>query len=335
MAARRLALPVVDLAVAEVSRVASLKAAARSHGFFYVVNHGVDQTRAVNALQHFFALEEQEKMQAHKNKTGNFRGYISFFEQGDYGVDESDARINANDGTTAAPEAKMDFKEVFHIGTELPLEHPYYNELLYSSNVWPKGQVELREAVSDYYEQVYSLSNDMFQLFALALGLPRNSLLDKAMSTPMNSLNCVHYPPLSSFPGSLDADQLGIGAHTDFEAFTLLNQHGPSDACLDILQDGQWCPVPPIDGALVVNIGDMLARWSGDLFQSTVHRARNHPTTDRFSLAFFRGPDFDAVLSPAEIKGKVRDYPPIPAGQHMLSRISTANEALLAGESPP
>jgi isopenicillin N synthase-like dioxygenase len=330
-----LALPVVDLAQGEAAAARALYRAATGPGFLYLAGHGVRAAttrRAFAAMEHFFALPEQSKLAAHKSRTGNFRGYVGFFEQGDYGVDESDARAGTGAGALDEP-AKMDFKEVFHLGTELSPGHQQYHPLLYSSNVWPQGQPELRAALEAYYAEVLAASDAVLELFALSLGLPRVYFVGKAQRTPMNSMNCVRYPPLSAFPASqqrkLSSSQLGIGSHTDFEAVTLLAQHGPKEACLEVLRDGkEWYGVPPVEGMLVVNIGDMMARWTGDLFRSTVHRAKNHPSQVRMSIAFFRAPDFDAELSAADISARVREYTPVRAGAHLLSRIQKANEPL-------
>uniref|UniRef100_A0A7S2WQP7 Fe2OG dioxygenase domain-containing protein n=1 Tax=Mucochytrium quahogii TaxID=96639 RepID=A0A7S2WQP7_9STRA len=343
MSLRRLAkLPIVDLSLGTERGVANeIRKAASEHGFFYLTGHGIKKDIMRNTfktLQTYFELPNEEKMKAHHTNTGKFRGYIGYFEQGNYGVDETDVRASDDSSDTAS--SPMDFKEVFHIGTELPPNDKLYNELLYGENVWPPGQDPFRKDVQQYYDEVENLSNRMFELFALSLGLPREYFLSKSISSPMNSMNCVHYPPLSEFPNrdELSEDQLGIGAHTDFEAFTLLSQNGPTDPCLDIFRDEEWMQVPPIPDAFVVNIGDMLARWSGDIFQSTVHRARNHERQDRYSIAFFRCCDYDCMLSPADVKktisdsetrALIRDYPQVLAGDHMMSRISRANETIL------
>ncbi|CAK9023506.1 2-oxoglutarate-dependent dioxygenase asL3 (Xenovulene A biosynthesis cluster protein L3) [Durusdinium trenchii] len=326
-------LPVVDLAAGAERAVArALREASATHGFFYVAGHGVAREVVAEAfaeMEGFF-----EDSQAKKACAGAFRGYVGLFEQGDYGVDESDVRQERAPGSAAAEkllvgEQPLDFKEMFHFGTTLPRSHEMFHDLLFAPNVWPPQRPRFREALQTYYNAVLGLSDEMLQLFALSLDLPKRYFVDMARSTPMNSMNCVHYPPLSAFPKHerpLSEAQLGIGAHTDFEAVTLLSQHGPTDACLDILVDGAWHPVPPLADHFVVNVGDMLARASGDIFRSTVHRARNHATQHRFSIAFFRAPDFDANISPRDIAAPRRQYEPLQAGVHMLRRVAKANE---------
>ena len=278
-------------------------------------------------------------MQLHHSNTGNFRGYIGLFEQGDYGVDESSkSRLGENHGEREAHRALMDFKEVFHIGPTLNPTHPHYHELLFSENVWPEVDVHLdedevrgfRAGISTYYKSVEEVSDEMFEVFARCLGL-ESGYFKGLTDVGMNSMNMIHYPPISALPlaHQLDMDrQLGIGEHTDFECFTLLAQHGVEEPCLDIWVNEEWVPVQPIPDTFVVNIGDMLSRWSNDEFQSTIHRARNHSSRDRYSIAFFRAPNFDTTLEGICNNGASK-YDPVFAGEHLLQRISKANEPVL------
>lgn len=334
------ALPIINLedfhlaapgSGAERAFLSQVKTAASTQGFFYLLGHGIDNDlfRSTFAhLERFFAQAEEEKLALHHSRTGNFRGYIGLFEQGDYGVDESSKERR---GDTKGFPALMDFKEVFHVGPTLAREHRCYHELLFSENVWPQD-IGFKEGVSQYYREVHELSDVMFQVFARCLDLERD-FFKPLTDQGMNSMNMIHYPPLTDFPkGKEEMDmqrQLGIGEHTDFECFTLLAQHGVEEPCLDIWVDQRWMPVPPIPSAFVVNIGDMLSRWSNDLFQSTIHRARNHATKDRYSIAFFRAPNFDTMLTGLGPETGRPKYEPVSAGEHLLQRISKANEPVL------
>mmetsp|Transcript_10542 Transcript_10542/g.20765 ORF Transcript_10542/g.20765 Transcript_10542/m.20765 type:complete len:364 (-) Transcript_10542:420-1511(-) len=318
-------LPVVSLGGSNEEAAAQLRSAAGKFGFFYVANHGVSaetQAKAWSELKGLFA-DEERKNRISEEFTKSFRGYVGFFKQGNYAIDETDLR---KDSPNAQPEEEkedaMDNKEVFHFGTEIPATHKFYNDLLYCENVWPEDKKgAFKEALSTYYSQVEGVSNRLLQISALALELEEDFFLKQASKTPMSSMNCLHYPPLEQ-----RGSQLGIGAHTDFECLTVLNMTGTSDPCLEILSpiDNKWIPVAPREGCFVVNIGDMLARWSGDTFRSTVHRAFNHPKDHRYSMAFFRGPDFDAMLEP-QVGNKTKYTPAVRAGEHMLARISQAN----------
>jgi len=319
-------LPVISLVQgSERQTAAAIRSAALEHGFFYVKDHGVTCVpQTFQCLRQFFEKDLHSKMKLHKSVTGLARGYIGLFEQGNYGSDETNP-----EGVSVESSALMDFKEVFHVGTTLPREHPLFNELLFCENVWPEGEDASKKQIQQYYDQVFNLSNSLMEFFALALDLPRGFFLERSLTTPMNSMNCVHYPPLSEFPSSMELhkDQFGIGEHSDFEGFTLLTMHGTEDPCLDIFRESSrsWEGVKPNEDMFVINIGDLLARWSGDTFRSTVHRARNHPRDHRYSIAFFRAPDFDCEISCAQISQRKRNYKPVLAGEHMLARVERAN----------
>jgi len=269
-------LPVIDLAVGTSAiHAKQLHRAASEYGFFYLRNHGVSLPPVFSALKSFFESRKAEKMKYHQNNTGCFRGYVGFFEQGGYGLDESDSRAS----TDVERQDLKDFKEVFHCGHSISREDPRYDELvkkgyydlLFSPNVW-LDSIKFNDVVQQYYEETLDLSNRMLELFALSLNMERNTLLNMSVKSPVNSMNCVHYPPLSLFPTekTLSEEQLGIGSHTDFEAFTLLAQSGTEDPCLEIFHQNAWQAVPPLPETLVVNIGDLLARLSGDVYKSTV-----------------------------------------------------------------
>ena len=233
------------------------------------------------------------------------------------------------------------------------MSHPHHSPLLWGANAWPdelldpgQGQGRFGADVRAYYGAVLALSDALFELFALALGLPRAHfapLTDKGM----DSLNMLHYPPLAA-PAAAGSDreqeqqqqqqqeqqqqQLGIGEHTDFECFTLLAMEAGGEAGLEILHPAtrQWQRVPaPADDAFVLNVGDMLSRWSDDELRSTVHRAvrpRGPGARDRYALAFFRGCNYDTMLAPLRPGAPPSaKYPVVMAGEHMISRISEAN----------
>jgi isopenicillin N synthase-like dioxygenase len=159
----------------------------------------------------------------------------------------------------------MDQKEVYHVGQELPREHPCYDATLFAPNVYPPlsaGAPGFERALRAHWSEMMALSNLMFQIFARCLGLPPQHF--KPLSDEgMNSMNTIHYPPLHP---DASPDQPGIGAHTDFECFTLLAQREGSPSALEVLSPvtGKWERVafPKEPDALVVNVGDMMARWS-------------------------------------------------------------------------
>eukprot|EP00300_Choanocystis_sp_HF-7_P041618 c8401_g1_i1.p1 GENE.c8401_g1_i1~~c8401_g1_i1.p1 ORF type:complete len:361 (+),score=80.10 c8401_g1_i1:44-1126(+) len=300
-----------------------LLAAAKKTGFFYLRHnipaHVIDG--AVGELKKFFALPLEQKMATHTGKQEGLRGYSAMYEQGNYGVDISDAR--ASELNTGA--AGMDHKEVFLMGRDLPVGHPHRFPALFAPNAFPSRQLlpDFEPRLRAYYDHVLTTSDKVFSLFATALSLPPDYFAPLTNQS-MDSMNCIHYPPMpeNATPEAI-ASQMGIGAHTDYECFTLLWQQPDGPTSLQIYLNGEWKVIPPIQGTFVVNIGDMMARWTDDLFRSTVHRARVSTSQHRYSIAFFRACNYDTVLkSLISEQGK---YPPVLAGEHLMKRINEAN----------
>ena len=363
------ALPIIDLEPvltstgaerdAHRARIAEeLLDAASTTGFLYVVGHGIEQEvfdKAYESLEQFFALQLKEKMTIHVSTGDGLKGYSALYEQGGYGVDETDMRAGEElgAGAEAETEALMDAKgqqlrpprgtactdspllgppntEVFHMGPELSSSDPAYCETFFAPNRWPKAE-EFRENMERYHASVLGLSDELFPLFARSLDLDE-TYFDKLVDKGMDSMNAVHYPALPS--SERERGQLGIGEHTDYECFTLLSQNGISG--LEILSecsdgDGgepemRWMRVPPLTGAFVVNVGDLLARWSDDRFKSTVHRAvNNNEGLSRLSIAYFRCCNFDTRIESLVAEEGQGKYPLVVAGEHMLKRIGEAN----------
>jgi isopenicillin N synthase-like dioxygenase len=131
----------------------------------------------------------------------------------------------------------------------------------------------------------------------------------------------LHYPPQVAN----DPEALGIGAHTDIECFTILCQ-GNVPALQILNPSGEWIYAPPIPGTFVVNIGDMLARWTNDRFMSTVHRVWNITGQERYSIPFFFEANYDAVISTLDscLKGGQTKYEPVLAGDYVYRRLAAS-----------
>lgn len=185
-------------------------------------------------------------------------------------------------------------------------------------NAWP-AQQGFKEHVAAYYGEVLGLARRLVRLFALVLGLPRNHF-DSVITRPGAMLRLLKYP--AQDPSKSDA--FGIGAHTDIECFTILCQ-GTQPALQVLNIEGAWIEAPPIPGTFVVNIGDMLARWSNDVFISTVHRVLNVTGHERFSVPFFFGVNYDAMIEPLETcikEGQTAAYEPVQAGDYVWRRLA-------------
>eukprot|EP01060_Flectonema_neradi_P011654 TRINITY_DN18695_c0_g1_i1.p1 TRINITY_DN18695_c0_g1~~TRINITY_DN18695_c0_g1_i1.p1 ORF type:complete len:353 (+),score=44.61 TRINITY_DN18695_c0_g1_i1:66-1061(+) len=295
--------------------VPEIMSACQDAGFFQVTGLTVTKEvkqKAFSELRNFFDAPRDEKMKIHVSKNLGVRGFIAEYEQGNYGVDTTDKRA-----PSAVEEEQMDYKQVFTLGTELAKSEPCYNDSMFAENVWPDATTfpAFRPAIEAYYSEVLRSSQIMFELFALCLGLKKD-FFKPITAKPMNSMNCILYPP--------EANSTGIGSHTDFECFTLLAQ-GDVPGLEVYSDDGNWVPVPANPDALVVNIGDMLARWSNNKMKSTVHRALNHRSLTRQSIAFFCCCDYDATIIPVTVGDEVPLFEPVQAGDHLMARINQAN----------
>ena len=147
-------------------------------------------------------------------------------------------------------------------------------------NSWPSAYPAFRPAVYDYYTHALAFSRKLMSAFALALDLPE-TYFDEATSFPMAGLRVLHYPPQEK----ADARDIGLGAHTDYSFFTLVQQE--KVAALQVLNaNGIWVDAPPKPRTYVVNVGDFLSRITNGVFKSTVHRVLNKSGLERYSMPF-------------------------------------------------
>jgi isopenicillin N synthase-like dioxygenase len=277
MAADFQAIPVVDIAglfsgdLAERRAVAvEIGRAAREVGFLYVTGHGISEalSRDVrSAAMRFFAQTPAQKMAAYIGGSGNHSGYVP-------------------EGEEVFEAGKIDKKEAFDVNLDIPEaagEAP-----MLGANLWPELE-GFKPAVSAYYAAVAGLARRMFRGFALALELPEDHF-DAHLSRPPSQLRLIHYP---YDPAAQNRD--GIGAHTDYEFFTILRGTAPG---LEVRNGaGAWIDAPPIQGAFVVNIGDMLEVWTNGVFRATAHRVRK-VAEERYAFPFFATCDYRTVVEP-------------------------------------
>ncbi|KAF5374723.1 hypothetical protein D9757_011780 [Collybiopsis confluens] len=219
------------------------------------------------------------------------------------------------------PNNKGDLQEGFEMVGE-PLDKATDAEIGGAGrNTWPEELPAFREAALRYYHAVYQVGKRMLPLFALALNLEANFFEEKTnKATAM--LRTLSYPPQN---GHASDGVIGIGAHTDWECFTILWQE-PSKLALQVLNSQkEWIDAPPIPGTFVVNLGDQFARWTNGIFKSTVHRAINRSGQQRYSVPLFFGANWDARLDP--IPGCVSPerplrYEVITAGEYVKAKLA-------------
>ena len=280
-------LPVIDMtplhggndeafsqAAAEISSACALS------GFFYVKGHGIPET-AIEALRQvqrqFFGQPDELKRQIAINHHN--RGYLG----------PGEARMHGAKNT--------DMKEVFFWGRDLPADDPdvLAGIPLCGPNRWPEAPPGFRDHVLAYAEAVGRTGDLLLQAMAVSLGAERGFFAPR-YKRPMLRGQLIHYPPL---PADAPADQFGVAPHSDFGCITLLLQQ---TAGLEVLaKNGEWIAAPPVPGTLVINIGDLLERWSNNRLPSTRHRVRNQSRDGRYSIAMFYDPSPQAVVDPRDL----------------------------------
>jgi isopenicillin N synthase-like dioxygenase len=183
--------------------------------------------------------------------------------------------------------------------------------------LWPKDLPGFKETLYDHHAQLLRLARRMTRIFALALHLDE-TYFDKYIETPTAAMRITHYPQQDTSP----SEQLGIGAHTDFECFTFVTQD--EHAGLEVLsKSGYWIKAKPIPGSIVVNIADCFMRQTNDYFVSTVHRVVNKTGTERYSCPFFFGFNHNMKLEPVPTcvsEENPMKYPVTTSGEYLKWR---------------
>ena len=323
--------PVIDLApflagddnakhavAREVARV------CESTGFLIVSGHGIAEQVLEDAFatsRAFFDQDQAAKDKWHPRGPARQRGYHALATRG-----------LANTLDNSVP---PDLRETVFLG---PInDHrahfaPIPNAATaYAENIYPDAPAGFSPALAALYRAYERLSLDLLRIFAVALEMPEETFADK-MRRHFSILSAHHYPPLSAPPLT---GQLRTGAHTDFGAFTILAMTDAIGGLEALSPRGHWLPVAPRPGALVVNLGDMMARWTNDRWKSTLHRVVNPGELDawnsrRQSIGFFAHPDFDAridCIPTCLAPGETPRYPTITAGEHIALKIAKSHAA--------
>lgn len=314
-------IPVIDISAlhggsaVDQARVAEeLGKAAREVGFLYVTGSGIDERLfedLLAATKAFFAQPVEKKMEVYIGRSSNHRGYVPEGEEVFYG------------GT-------KDKKEAFDMSLDLPADDADYvaGHPMLGPNQLP-DLPGFAAAANAYYAAVFGLGKTLMRGFAMALG-ERPDYFDRFITRPPSQLRLIHYP----FDASA-SDQMGIGAHTDYECFTLLRSTAPG---LEVMNGaGEWIDAPPVPGAYVVNIGDMLEVWTNGQFVATSHRVRK-VKEERYSFPLFFTVDYDTVVAPMErfITDETPARASVKSGEHLyaqtLQSFTYQKERLARGE---
>lgn len=312
-------LPIID--IADPARAAPLIGrACRDLGFFYATDHGVgaDTLAALDAAsRRFFALPEARKMEIAMARGGRaWRGYFPL----------------GGELTSGQP----DRKQGLYFGEELGADDPRVAAgwPLHGANLFPDDVPDLKPAVLRFMQEATQAAHAIMEGVALSLGLDAHYFRRTYTARPTLLFRIFEYP-------AGDDGGWGVGEHTDYGLLTLLAQD--ENGGLQIKTPQGWIDAPPIAGALVCNIGDMLDRLTGGVYRSTPHRVRNLSGRSRLSFPFFFDPAFDAVIAPLpehaayDDSDERWDRANVHAfggtyGQYLMAKVAKVFPELAAGE---
>jgi isopenicillin N synthase-like dioxygenase len=310
--------PVIDIApymqgtAADKQAVAdAVDLACRDIGFLVIRGHGVApgliaQMREVSRA--FFDLPLALKQRVARPAPDVARGYI--------GLDEESLARSRDPGAYGS-----DLNESFMIG---PVDVPPPEVLCspgagkhYAPNLWPEQPAGLRDTWSTYYRAMGALATTLMRIFALALKLPEHHF-DSSIDRHISRLRVRNYPAQLTPP---QPGQIRAGAHSDYGSLTILATEDKPGGLQVCNADGTWVDVPIVPDGFIVNIGDLLARWTNDTWVSTLHRVVNPPRdagpdTRRQSLVFFHNPNHDARIA-SLVPDVPAKYPPTTSGEHL------------------
>ncbi|EXJ79402.1 hypothetical protein A1O3_08904 [Capronia epimyces CBS 606.96] len=249
----------------------ALGQACRDKGFFQLTNHGVAaslQERIFAASKEFFSLPLEEKLKAKLGPSTRGRGYETI------------------GGQMLEPGAAPDTKEAIYLGQDLGEDDARVVKGEYGCgpNIYPSSLGrEWHATCMEYLEAMKTLARDVMRALAAALDL-REDFFDRFTDTdPAATLRLVHYPPT---PTTSQLER-GCGAHRDFGCITLLLQDAVGGLQVQDEVTGDWLDVAPVPGAYVVNLGNLMARWTNHHYTSNTHRVLNHSPCHRYSIPFF------------------------------------------------
>ena len=281
-------------------------------GFLVISGHGVNEStiqNCANSVKNYFDLPTKEKMVIKQPSIEVIRGYIPF---------NSGALATTEDDSV---ETAPDLKESFNIGPLKTIsETDDTLKMLRSPNLWPEQPRDLRTHWEQCYKELEKLGSTILDACALALGLPAR-WFEQHTDGHFSLLSALHYPAQIESP---KPGQLRAGAHTDFDVLTIISTDDAPGGLQIRSTSGSWTDVPWIPQTFVVNVGDLLARWSNDRWKSTLHRVVNPPrqlaqNSRRLTIGYFQQVNPHTVIE--ALPGTVSDdspakYPPITAGEH-------------------
>lgn len=327
-------LPIIDLSSfldpsssqeARQTTAQAINAACVNYGFFYLTGHGIPVSKldeVISLGRDFFALPLEEKHKIKRYDAGGpaggdgARGYQGLWENVTGGLHDMQEAIDWYREWPAAEKEEGDGGP----GTSKTLQGP---------NLWPEKPAQLKPVYESYISSVKHVGEALVHAMgvALELGTPSSDADKSTEDEKVFVRNCdesfwvmrmIGYPPLQQ-------DQFSCGAHTDYGCVTLLHADATPGALQVQLKDGTWLNADPVPGAFVVNIGDMIERWTNGLWKSTMHRVIHKGENYRVSVPFFYEPNFGAVVRPlrkcVEMSGMREMHEGSTYGEHLLTKV--------------
>lgn len=328
-------IPIIDFTAfrtgseADRIRVArELGNAAENLGFAVIGGHGMAASVGEDLREaglRFFDLPLEEKLKVRRPRNDQNRGYIPYGE-------ETLVRMAGGD-------SPPDVKEVFAIGPDDIPDTPYFRGPAsypsFAPNLWPAAPSDLRPKMLAYWRGMEDVMRMVGQALAIAIDMPEETFDDVLDNTHSSQLRLLHYPPLSK---DVEPGQLRAGAHTDLGMMTIL-RNDPVPGGLQVMaRDGTWIDAPGVADTFILNIGDLLMRWTNDRLVSTLHRVAVPPLdagarARRLSIGYFVGPRYNAMVEcmpTCQGPGNPAKYEPVSVHDYRTARFAAG-----AGDNKP
>ena len=327
-----MSIPIIDLSGYRAGSAEGKQAVAkevaqacRDIGFLVITGHGVPTAlvdRVDASARAFFELPMAAKMALKRPKDDQVRGYSAVGDEGlSYSLGEK---------------SPGDLKESFSIGPVDVPDDAYFNGPAagphFAPNLWAPQIPDFEVSWKEYFQTMSELSKTMMRIFALGLDLPETYFDDK-IDRHISMFRALKYPNQieAPLPG-----QLRAGAHSDYGSLTILSTEDRPGGLQVFNSAGEWVDVPIIDGTFVINIGDLMARWTNDAWVSTLHRVVNPPDgagaeSRRQSVVFFHNPNYDAAVAcipTCLAPGAEPKYAPTTSGEHLRQLFTTTQNTM-------
>ena len=273
--------------------------AAQNSGFFYIKNHGIAQDlidQVFAASKDLFGHSDEEKSRI--TVTDRHRGHLKIGE----------AKMQGNQN--------VDLKESYIWGLDVEVDDP--KDRLLGPNQWPDFMPGLRPILNAYLDAANACGQRLLRAFAVSLGVDEGRFIG-TFNRPVSRGALIYYPPQ---PADMGTDQFGVAPHTDYGCMTLLSQDQTGGLQVKG-KTGEWLTAHPIPGTYVVNVGDLLARWTNNRFVSNPHRVINAGGNERYSVAVFVDPDAATIIDPVT-GGAPAKYEPVSVGDYIIGRFDNS-----------